>query len=57
MLGLTDINDSNMVIKMILRVKPLTHWVTERELRQIIKEEFDKNGIEIPLPHRVIINK
>jgi len=41
---------------MIMRVKPLTHWVTEREVMMLIKEEFDKNGIDIPYPHRVIIN-
>jgi len=55
-LGVTELGDSDMVIKMIMRVKPLTHWVTEREVMMLIKEEFDKNGIDIPYPHRVIIN-
>lgn len=56
-LGVTDMNASDMVIKMIMRVEPLTHWVVQRELTRIIKEEFDKNGVEIPFPHRVVINK
>ena len=56
-LGVCELNDSDMVVKMIMRVKPLTHWLTEREVMQNIKEEFDKNGIEIPYPHRVVINR
>lgn len=56
-LGVCEMNDSDMVVKMIMRVQPLTHWVTEREVRQKIKDEFDKNGIEIPFPHRVVISK
>jgi len=55
-LGVTALGESDMVIKMIMRVKPLTHWVTEREIMMQIKEEFDKNGIDIPYPHHVIIN-
>ena len=51
-LGVCELNDSDMVVKMIMRVKPLTHWLTEREVMQKIKEEFDKKGIEIPYPHR-----
>ncbi len=56
-LGVCELNDSDMVVKMIMRVKPLTHWLTEREVMQKIKEEFDKKGIEIPYPHRVVINR
>ena len=56
-LGVCEMNESDMVVKMIIRVKPLTHWVTERELMMTIKEEFDKNGVEIPFPHRVVISK
>ena len=56
-LGVCELNDSDMVVKMIMRVKPLTHWLTEREVMQQIKEEFDKKGIEIPYPHRVVINR
>ena len=56
-LGVCELGDSAMVVKMIMRVKPLTHWLTEREMMQNIKQEFDKNGIEIPYPHRVVINR
>ena len=55
-LGVTDLGDSNVVIRMIVRVKPLTHWETERALLQQIKEAFDANDVEIPFPHIVVKN-
>lgn len=56
-LGVAEMGESDMVIKMIMRVKPLTHWATERDMMMLIKNEFDKSGIEIPYPHRVVINR
>lgn len=56
-LGIIELEDSSIVLRMIMRVKPLTHWETERALRRMIIEEFSKNQIEIPFPHRVIINR
>ena len=55
-LGVAVMGESDMVIRMIMRVKPLTHWTTERDMMLLIKQEFDKSGIEIPYPHRVVIN-
>lgn len=55
-LGVINLGDSDVVIRMIMRLKPLTHWETERALRRAIKEEFDKQGVQIPYPHRVVIN-
>ena len=55
-LGVISLGDSDVVIRMIMRVKPLTHWATERALRRAIKEEFDKQDVSIPYPHRVVIN-
>ena len=56
-LGIVEFGESAVTIRMIIRVSPLTHWETERALRRIIKEEFDKRGIVMPYPHRVVINK
>lgn len=56
-LGIIEFSDSEMVLRMIIRVSPLTHWETERALRRAIKEAFDKNGLDIPYPHRVVVNK
>lgn len=55
-LGIIEFAESRMVIRMVIRVKALTHWETERDLRKAIKESFDKNGVVVPYPHRVIIN-
>ncbi len=55
-LGVINFGESDVVIRMIIRVKPLTHWETERALRRAVKEAFDKQGVQIPYPHRVIIN-
>ncbi len=55
-LGIIEFGDSQMVIRMVMRVKPLTHWETERDLRRAVKESFDKNGVAVPYPHRVVIN-
>lgn len=56
-LGIIEFDDSQMVLRMIMRVAPLTHWETERALRRAIKETFDKNGLSIPYPHRIVVNK
>jgi small conductance mechanosensitive channel len=51
------LEESSIVLRMIMRVKPLTHWETERALRRMIVEEFARSNVEIPFPHRVIINR
>ena len=55
-LGLISLGESDMVLRMIIRAKPLTHWEAERDLRRAIKEEFDKQGVKIPYPHRVVMS-
>jgi small conductance mechanosensitive channel len=55
-LGIIELEESSIVLRMIIRVKPLTHWETERALRRMIIEEFTRSHVEIPLPHRVVIN-
>jgi small conductance mechanosensitive channel len=56
-LGIIEFSDSEMVLRMVMRVAPLTHWETERALRRAIKEAFDKNGVAIPYPRRIVVNK
>lgn len=55
-LGIISFGESDVVLRMIIRVKPLTHWDTERALRRMVKEEFDRQDVEIPYPHHVVIN-
>jgi small-conductance mechanosensitive channel len=56
-LGIIELGDSSIVLRMIVRVKPLTHWQTERALRRMIVEEFSRSQMEIPFPRRVVINR
>ena len=56
-LGVNEFADSAIIIKISGKVKPGEQWSIPRELRKRIKEAFDKEKIEIPFPHRVIIQK
>lgn len=47
-------DDSQVTIKVLGDVIPLSQWEVAGEFRRRIKEAFDKNNIEIPYPHMVI---
>jgi len=53
-LGVDDFADSAIIIKILGDTKPLRQWDVTRELRKKLKIAFDKEGIEIPFPQRVI---
>lgn len=55
-LRLNDFADSSMEIKIVGRTAPMKQWAVTGELRRRLKKEFDKNGIEIPFPQRVVHN-
>ncbi len=46
--------DSAIIIKILGDTKPLKQWEISGEFRKRIKIAFDKEGIEIPFPQRVI---
>lgn len=56
-LGVNEFADSAIIIKVSGQTKPGEQWNIARELRKRIKKAFDKEKIEIPFPHRVIIEK
>lgn len=56
-LGIIKFNESEVVIRTIIQAKPLMHWKVEREVRKQVLEAFKSQGIEIPYPKRIIINK
>lgn len=56
-LGVVSLSESGVTIRMMTTVRPTTQWGIERELRKRIKEVFEKEGIEIPYPHMVVIQK
>ena len=55
-LRVDDFADSAIIIKILGDTQPLTHWEIAGELRKRLKIAFDKEGIEIPFPQRVIHN-
>ncbi len=48
------LGDSGIEIKILGETQPLAQWDVMGELRKRIKQEFDKEGIEIPWPHMKI---
>jgi len=54
MLGVESFGDSSIELKFRVKTKTLQQWAVKRELHKIIKKQFDKNGIEIPFPQRVL---
>jgi len=57
MLGVDAFAESSMVIKFFIKTLPNQKWAVRRELLRRIKIRFDKEGIEMPLPHRVMIQR
>lgn len=56
-LRVNDFGDSAVMIKILGEVKPLKQWEVTGELRKRLKIAFDREGIEIPFPQRVMIQK
>ncbi|KIL47542.1 mechanosensitive ion channel family protein [Jeotgalibacillus campisalis] len=56
-LGVQNLGDSDVVLRIIAKTANMEQWGVERSLRKSIKEAFDQHGIEIPFPHQVYIEK
>ena len=53
-LRVDDFADSAIMVKILGETKPIQQWAVAGELRKRLKIAFDKDGIEIPFPQRVI---
>jgi small-conductance mechanosensitive channel len=53
-LRVEDFSESSVVLKVLGETVPLQQWSVTGELRRRIKLAFDKEGIEMPLPQRVV---
>ncbi len=49
--GLDSFADSAIVIKMVIKTRPMKQWRIKREYQRLLKIRFDAEGIEIPFPH------
>ncbi|MDZ7744557.1 MAG: mechanosensitive ion channel family protein [Candidatus Saccharibacteria bacterium] len=56
MLRVEDFADSAIIVKIVGKTAPMQQWAVTGELRKRLKREFDKNGISIPFPQRVMHN-
>lgn len=54
--GIEDLGSSGITYRIIAEVLPLKNYEVQRQMRKAIKQEFDKEGIEIPYPQVVVHN-
>lgn len=51
--GLQMFGASDVVVRMTVETLPMEHYVVGRAIRKMVKEAFDREGIEIPYPKQV----
>jgi moderate conductance mechanosensitive channel len=56
-LRVDEFADSAIMLKIVGDTKPLKQWELTGELRKRLKIAFDREGIEIPFPQRVVYHK
>lgn len=54
--GVTELGDSHVGIRVMIKTRPGEQWGVEREMRKRYKQALDAAGIEIPYPRRVMID-
>ncbi|MBQ9244923.1 mechanosensitive ion channel family protein [bacterium] len=53
-LGLNEFQDSAIIIQCRIKTTPQEQWMVKRKFNQMVKEKFEKEGIEIPFPQVVV---
>ena len=48
--GVESVTGTSVTIRLIIKCKPNEHYGVQRELRERIKETFDREGIRVPVP-------
>ncbi|HHW91908.1 MAG TPA: mechanosensitive ion channel family protein [Firmicutes bacterium] len=54
-LGVVDLGEVGVVLRVIAQARPMYQWGVERQLRKGYKEALAEHGIEIPYPRQVVI--
>jgi small conductance mechanosensitive channel len=52
--GVERWDPDGVIVRVVLKTAPQQQWNIAREMRERIKDAFDANGIEIPLPQRML---
>lgn len=55
--ALTALGESAVTARIIVQVRPGEQFQAERDLRRLVKQRFDEQGIEIPFPRRTVYVK
>ena len=55
--GVEKLGANAIVIRLVVKTLPADQYAVSRELRQRLKEEFDREGIEIPFPQQTVWNR
>jgi len=53
-LGVNDLADSSVAIRVVAKTVPGQQWALGRLFRQVVKQELDAAGIEIPYPQQTV---
>lgn len=53
-LGVQDLGDSAVTIRLMLKVDPGEQWAVSRLVRRRVKDALDAAGVEIPFPQQVV---
>lgn len=51
---MTQLADSAVTVRMRVKVPAQEQWFVKRRLLSAVKDAFEKAGIEIPYPQRVV---
>ncbi|NMG40219.1 mechanosensitive ion channel [Chelativorans sp. ZYF759] len=52
--GVTSFGDSAVMVRARIKTRPGMQWGTGRAYNEILKQVFDRHGIEIPFPHMTL---
>ncbi len=55
-LGLDEFRASSLCVKCRIKTQPKGQWIIKRAFNKIVKDEFDKENIEIPFNQLVVTN-
>uniref|UniRef100_UPI0018E51D92 mechanosensitive ion channel family protein n=1 Tax=Cyanothece sp. BG0011 TaxID=2082950 RepID=UPI0018E51D92 len=53
-LGVDEVSHEGILIRVLIRTKPLEHWPLGREFRLRVKQKFDEANISLGIPHHNI---
>ncbi len=53
-LGVDDFNQHSLIVRLWIKVQPMTQWIVGREYRRRLRFAFEENGIHVAYPHQYL---